>query len=115
MTGESEQPGELVQLPTAAAGVDIALEELELVYAYVYSRVGNRPDAEDVTQDVFVACWERPAAFDPERGRLRTFLGTLAHRRRSGYPAWQGGALQAGQGAADPAVACNFSWVLVLR
>jgi RNA polymerase sigma-70 factor (ECF subfamily) len=25
--------------------------------------------------------WERPEAFDPERGRLRTFLGTLAHRR----------------------------------
>jgi RNA polymerase sigma-70 factor, ECF subfamily len=52
MTGESEQPGELVQLPAAAAGVDIALEELELVYAYVYARVGNRPDAEDVTQQV---------------------------------------------------------------
>ena len=25
--------------------------------------------------------WERPEAFDPERGRLRTFMGTVAHRR----------------------------------
>jgi RNA polymerase sigma factor (sigma-70 family) len=30
---------------------------------------------------VFVSFWERPAAFDPERGSLRTWLGTLTHRR----------------------------------
>lgn len=51
--GETGQSGELVQLPAPAnAGVDIALEELELIYAYVYVRVGNRADAEDVTQQV---------------------------------------------------------------
>src|SRR3982075_655675 len=51
--GESGQSGEVVQLPAPpAAAVDIALEQLELVYAYVYARVGNRPDAEDVTQQV---------------------------------------------------------------
>jgi RNA polymerase sigma-70 factor, ECF subfamily len=51
--GESGQSGEVVQLPVPAnAGVDIALEELELIYAYVYVRVGNRADAEDVTQQV---------------------------------------------------------------
>src|SRR3984893_17014048 len=51
--GESGQSGEVVQLPAPAnAGVDIALEELELIYAYVYVRVGNRADAEDVTQQV---------------------------------------------------------------
>jgi RNA polymerase sigma-70 factor (ECF subfamily) len=52
MTGESEQPGDLVQLRSAGTGVETALEELELVYAYVYARVGNRADAEDVTQQV---------------------------------------------------------------
>jgi RNA polymerase sigma factor (sigma-70 family) len=43
--------------------------------------IGDRHAAEDVTQEVFMSIWERPEAFEPSRGRLRTFLGTLAHRR----------------------------------
>lgn len=37
--------------------------------------------AEDVAQDVFVALWRRPGAFDPERGALKTFLATLARNK----------------------------------
>jgi RNA polymerase sigma-70 factor (ECF subfamily) len=37
--------------------------------------------AEDLTQDVFLCLWERPALFEPDKGALRTWLGTLAHRR----------------------------------
>jgi RNA polymerase sigma-70 factor (ECF subfamily) len=43
--------------------------------------IRDRRAAEDVTQDVFLSLWERPEAFEPERGHLRTFLGTVAHRR----------------------------------
>jgi RNA polymerase sigma factor (sigma-70 family) len=43
--------------------------------------IGDRHAAEDVTQEVFLSIWERPEAFEPARGRLRTFLATLAHRR----------------------------------
>jgi len=43
--------------------------------------LGDRHAAEDVAQEVFMSVWERPEAFEPARGRLRTFLGTLAHRR----------------------------------
>ena len=47
--------------------------------------IGEPRGAEDVTQEVFVALWERPEAFDPARGSLRTWLGTLAHRRAVDY------------------------------
>lgn len=37
--------------------------------------------AEDITQDVFVSLWEKPHAFDPSRGSIRSWLGVLTHRR----------------------------------
>ena len=51
------------------------------IYGLAARVIGDRRAAEDVTQDVFLSLWERPEAFEPERGRLRTFVGTLAHRR----------------------------------
>jgi len=41
----------------------------------------NETLAEDAVQDVFVSFWKAPERFDPNRGSLRTFLLTLAHRR----------------------------------
>ena len=51
------------------------------VYGLAARVIGDRRAAEDITQDVFLSLWERPQAFEPDRGRLRTFVGTLAHRR----------------------------------
>jgi RNA polymerase sigma factor (sigma-70 family) len=68
------------------AGDDTALREVydqysSFVYGLAVRVIGDTRAAEDVSQDVFVSFWERPAAFDPERGSLRTWLGTLTHRR----------------------------------
>jgi RNA polymerase sigma-70 factor (ECF subfamily) len=68
------------------AGDDQALREVydqyaSFVHGIAVRVIGDPRAAEDVSQDVFVAFWERPAVFDPERGSLRTWLGTLAHRR----------------------------------
>lgn len=37
--------------------------------------------AEDVVQETFLSFWDSPERFNPERGSLRTFLLTIAHRR----------------------------------
>lgn len=68
------------------AGDETALGELYDQYgAFVYGlalRVtGDAATAEDVVQDVFVAMWERPDAWDAERGSVRTWIGVLTHRR----------------------------------
>jgi len=47
-----EQQADVVELPAASRTTDIALDELELVYAFIYARVGNKADAEDLTQQV---------------------------------------------------------------
>jgi RNA polymerase sigma-70 factor (ECF subfamily) len=72
------------------SGEDAALGEVydqfaSFVYGLALRVIGDPRAAEDVSQDVFVALWERPEAFDPERGSLRTWLGTLAHRRAVDY------------------------------
>jgi RNA polymerase sigma-70 factor (ECF subfamily) len=41
--------------------------------------LGSREAAEELTQDVFVTAWRKGARFDPARGRLSTWLMTIAH------------------------------------
>lgn len=40
---------------------------------------GDSHAAHDITQEVFLQAWDRPASFDPERGSLRTWLALLTH------------------------------------
>jgi RNA polymerase sigma-70 factor (ECF subfamily) len=51
------------------------------VFALARRVLGGSPGAEDVTQSVFAVLWDQPQRFEPDRGSLRSFLLTMAHRR----------------------------------
>jgi RNA polymerase sigma-70 factor, ECF subfamily len=66
------------------AGDDAAIRTLyarfgRSIYALGLRLLGSREAAEELTQDVFVMAWRKAARFDPARGRLSTWLMTIAH------------------------------------
>ncbi len=88
----------LQQRSTGAAGVDARLRDRlvfgdeaafidlyerfsSLVYTIAARVTRDSRAAEDVTQEVFLAIWQRPLAFDPAKGSLRGWLAMMAHRR----------------------------------
>jgi RNA polymerase sigma-70 factor (ECF subfamily) len=52
-----------------------------MVYGVALRVVRDPTAAADITQEVFAGFWEHPEGFDPGRGRLRSWMGMLAHRR----------------------------------
>lgn len=46
----------------------------ELVFKTAYFMVGNKQEAEDVLQEVFIAMWKSRCTFDPAKGKLTTWL-----------------------------------------
>jgi RNA polymerase sigma-70 factor (ECF subfamily) len=66
------------------AGNDDAVRQLYArfarpVFTLGLRLLGSAEAAEELTQDVFVAAWRKAARFDPSRGRLSTWLMTIAH------------------------------------
>src|SRR5688500_19283045 len=66
------------------AGNEDAVRQLYARYARPIFTLGLRllgsaEAAEELTQDVFLAAWRKAARFDPARGRLSTWLMTVAH------------------------------------
>src|SRR5215510_12823898 len=68
-----------------AAGAQEALGPLYSRYArlifHLAVRTLDRPAAEEIVQDVFLAVWRRAATFDPARGAFRPWVLQIAHFR----------------------------------
>lgn len=78
--------GDAALAARVADGDRAALEGLFDLYAGAVKSVAVRVLrdeglAEDVVQDTFVQFWNAPEKYQPDRGSVRTFLVTLAHRR----------------------------------
>jgi RNA polymerase sigma-70 factor (ECF subfamily) len=68
------------------AGDEQALAELyrrwsPVVFTLALRSLGDRGDAEDVTQRTFVSAWNSRAGYDSSKARLSTWLITIARRR----------------------------------
>lgn len=51
-----------------------------LVYGIGWQLLGSKPEAEDLTQDIFLSLTKR-SSYDPQRGSLRTYLRILTRSR----------------------------------
>ncbi|MBT8213250.1 MAG: sigma-70 family RNA polymerase sigma factor [Acidimicrobiia bacterium] len=51
------------------------------VFALARRVIRSRELAEEVTQEIFLRLWHKPQRFDPERGKLRSFLLSDTHGR----------------------------------
>ena len=63
------------------AFIDLHERFSSLVYTIAARVTRDGRAAEDVTQEVFLALWQRPLAFEPAKGTLRGWLAMMAHRR----------------------------------
>jgi DNA-directed RNA polymerase specialized sigma24 family protein len=63
---------------------EIYRDNVERLYRLMYSKVGNRPDAEDLTAEVFLAAL-KPLRTAASRGEVRSYLAATARTVLAGF------------------------------
>jgi RNA polymerase sigma-70 factor (ECF subfamily) len=51
------------------------------LYSLAFRMLGNRNDAEEIVQDIFVTLWSKAGTFDPEKAKLFTWLTAMTRNR----------------------------------
>jgi len=79
-------PDDAALVADVAAGSEDALAALydrhaPAIHATAFRLAGDRQVAEDVVQEVFLTLWNRAEHYDPRRGSLPAWLGTIARHR----------------------------------
>jgi RNA polymerase sigma-70 factor (ECF subfamily) len=82
--GPLSRESELELMQALVAGEEDAVRTLyarfgRAVYSLGVRLLGDSENAEELTQDVFLAAWRKGNRFDPTRGRLSTWLMAIAH------------------------------------
>jgi RNA polymerase sigma-70 factor (ECF subfamily) len=82
--------------------------------AFLRRYLSDAHSAQDITQEVFLALWRNPQAFDPRRGTLRRYIFGIGRKRAADW--WRrqpregqtGPVVATGSGEADVALAEVF-------
>ena len=94
----------LVNGPAYADWDDLYGDNIVRLYRLMYSKVGNRQDAEDLTAEVFVTAY-RPLRLTASRPEVRAYLGATARTVLARY--WRA-RLGAEVTTIDPSMAARF-------
>lgn len=86
MDADTQRAHLVAALARVASGDRRALEEVyrrtsAKLFGVVLRILPDRPDAEDVLQEVYLLVWRKAATFDPARASPITWLATLARNR----------------------------------
>lgn len=57
----------------------------EKILWFILSRINDRDQAEDITEDIFVKIAEHLSSFDPEKASIVTWVYTIANRSLTDY------------------------------
>lgn len=55
------------------------------VFRFLYGRIGNHHEAEDLTSDVFVYCYNNYEKYEPQKSALNTWIFLVAKSRLKNY------------------------------
>ncbi len=55
------------------------------VLHYIRNKIGNSMDAEDLTSEIFIYCYNHYEAYDPQKGALTTWLYMVVNNRIKNY------------------------------
>jgi RNA polymerase sigma-70 factor (ECF subfamily) len=69
----------------AQAFGDLYERYLVSIYRYIYARIGEVREAEDLTETVFVKAWQALPTFKREKASFRTWLFRVAHNLMVDY------------------------------
>ena len=55
------------------------------VYSYFEKRISNADDAQDLTMEVFLKCWDKYNSFNPQKASMITWIFVVARNKLKNY------------------------------